>query len=77
MFVELNECEVIILNGGGAWEFVQALAGGIVIATAPLAGVATALVTSPSGPAAIIAGGIAYTGAVAAGLSLIDSASKK
>lgn len=67
-FCELGMDEMCAIDGGGAWEAVQAFTGSVLVGVSPVVGVGVGIVAGPI--AGISAGG----GCASAGLSLIGSA---
>ena len=67
-FVELSMDDMCEIDGGGAWEAVQAFTGCVLVGISPVVGVGVGIVAGPI--AGISAGG----GCAGAGLSLIGSA---
>lgn len=67
-FCEVSFEEMLLIDGGGAWEAVKAFTGGVLVGVSPAVGVGVGIVAGPI--AGISAGG----GCAGAGLSLIGSA---
>jgi hypothetical protein len=73
-FSELTFDEVMAVDGGSWSNFLDAFIGGVLIATAPLVGLCTALASAPLGPVAVVGGVVTASVMIGEGAGLIHRA---